>query len=125
MNLFEIVHSLMRQFGSEQWTLYKGKHMLSFVDNHDVSRIASVLTNPRHLPLAYAIAFGMPGIPCVYYGSEWGFKADKSQGDPALRPCFESYEENELTDFISRLAEVKKNNIRLALTRAAVGCAIC
>lgn len=113
MNLFEIVHSLMRQFGPEQWTLYKGKHMLSFVDNHDVSRIASVLTDPRHLPLAYAIAFGMPGIPCVYYGSEWGFKADKSQGDPALRPCFESYEENELTDFISCLAEAKKNSAAL------------
>lgn len=113
MNLFEIVHSLMRQFGPEQWTLYKGKHMLSFVDNHDVSRIASVLSNPRHLPLAYALAFGMPGIPCVYYGSEWGFKADKSQGDPALRPCFESCEENELTRFISRLAVAKKNSAAL------------
>lgn len=110
MNLFEIVHSLLRQFGPEQWTLYKGKHMLSFVDNHDVSRIASVIANPRHLPLAYALAFGMPGIPCVYYGSEWGFKADKSQGDPALRPCFDGYEENELTDFISRLAKVKKES---------------
>ena len=40
MNLFEIVHSLLRQFGSENWTLYKGKHLLSFVDNHDVTRVA-------------------------------------------------------------------------------------
>lgn len=110
MNLFEIIHSLLRQFGPEQWTLYKGKHMLSFVDNHDVSRIASVITNPKHIPLAYGIEFGMPGIPCVYYGSEWGFKADKSQGDPALRPYFEIYEENELTAFISRLAAVKKSS---------------
>ena len=110
MNLFEIIHSLLRQFGPEQWTLYKGKHMLSFVDNHDVSRIASVITNPKHIPLAYGIEFGMPGIPCVYYGSEWGFKADKSQGDPALRPYFEFYEENELTAFISRLAAVKKSS---------------
>ncbi len=110
MNLFEIIHSLLRQFGPEQWSLYKGKHMLSFVDNHDVSRIASVITNPKHIPLAYGIEFGMPGIPCVYYGSEWGFKADKSQGDPALRPYFEFYEENELTAFISRLASVKKSS---------------
>ncbi|MDD6233964.1 MAG: alpha-amylase family glycosyl hydrolase [Lachnospiraceae bacterium] len=110
MNLFEIIHSLLRQFGPEQWTLYKGKHMFSFVDNHDVSRIASVITNPKHVPLAYGIEFGMPGIPCVYYGSEWGFKADKSQGDPALRPYFETYEENELTAFISRLAAVKKSS---------------
>ncbi len=113
MNMFEIVHSLLRQFGPEQWTLYKGKHMLSFVDNHDVSRIASALNNEKHLPLAYGFIFGMPGIPCVYYGSEWGFKADKSQGDPALRPCFDNYEENNLTDFIARLSDVKKNSVAL------------
>ena len=43
MNMFEIVHSLLRQFGPENWTLYKGKHLLSFVDNHDVTRVASIL----------------------------------------------------------------------------------
>ena len=52
----------------------------------------------------------MPGIPCVYYGSEWGVKGDKSQGDPALRPCLEKPEWNDLTDFISKLAEAKKNS---------------
>lgn len=71
-NLFEITHSLLRQFGPENWTLYKGKHLLSFVDNHDVTRVASILQNPAHLPLIYALLFGMPGIPCIYYGSEWG-----------------------------------------------------
>ena len=89
MNMFEIVHSLLRQFGPENWTLYKGKHLLSFVDNHDVTRVASILTNEKHLPLIYALMFGMPGIPCVYYGSEWGAKGEKSQGDPALRACFD------------------------------------
>ena len=110
MNLFEINHSLLRQFGPENWTLYKGKHLLSFVDNHDVTRVASILSNERHLPLIYALLFGMPGIPCVYYGSEWGAKADKSQGDPALRPAFDAPEWNELTEWISRLAEIKKNS---------------
>ena len=110
MNMFEIIHSLMRQFGPEQWTLYKGKHLLSFVDNHDVSRIASNLTNEKHLPLIYALAFGMPGIPCVYYGSEWGAKAHKNEGDPALRACFDAPIENELTEWISKLAEAKKNS---------------
>ena len=66
--------------------------MLSFVDNHDVTRVASILTNEKHLPLIYALMFGMPGIPCVYYGSEWGAKANKSEGDPALRACFEASE---------------------------------
>lgn len=110
MNMFEINHSLMRQFGPENWTLYKGKHLLSFVDNHDVSRIASILTNEKHLPLIYAICFGMPGIPCVYYGSEWGAKANKSEGDPALRACFEEPVFNELSEFIAKLAEAKKNS---------------
>ena len=110
MNMFEINHSLLRQFGPENWTLYRGKHLLSFVDNHDVTRIASILSNEKHLPLIYALLFGMPGVPCVYYGSEWGTKADKSQGDPALRPCFDKPQWTELTDWISRLAKAKKES---------------
>lgn len=113
MNLFEINHSLLRQFGPENWTLYKGKHLLSFVDNHDVTRAASILQNPRHLPLLYALMFGMPGIPCVYYGSEWGCTGEKSQGDPALRPAFEAPEWNGLTDFIAELIRAKKNSAAL------------
>lgn len=110
MNLFEITHSLLRQFGPENWTLYKGKHLLSFVDNHDVSRIATVLQNPEHLPLIYGLLFGMPGIPCIYYGSEWGVKGDKKDGDPSLRPCFEQPEENELTEWIAKLAKAHKES---------------
>ena len=110
MNMFEINHSLLRQFGPENWTLYRGKHMLSFVDNHDVTRVASILTNEKHLPLIYALCFGMPGIPCVYYGSEWGAKANKSEGDPALRACFDVPVFNELSEWISKLAEAKKNS---------------
>lgn len=110
MNMFEICHSLARQFGPEEWTLYKGLHLLSFVDNHDVSRIASVLENPNHLPLIYALAFGMPGIPCVYYGSEWGAKANKSDGDPGLRVSFDEPIENELSEWISKLANAKQES---------------
>ena len=106
-NMFEIVHSLLRLFGPEDWTVARGAHLLSFADNHDVSRIASIINDPNCLPLVYAMVFGMPGIPCVYYGSEWGTKADKSQGDPALRVSFDKPEWNELTDFISKLANAK------------------
>ena len=113
LNLFEINHSLLRQFGPENWTLYKGKHLLSFVDNHDVTRVASILNTPAHLPLIYAMCFGMPGIPCVYYGSEWGTKARKEEGDPSLRACFEAPVENELFDWISSLAKAKKNSAAL------------
>lgn len=108
MNLFEINHSLIRQFGSDPWCLYRGMHLLSFVDNHDITRVASVLTNPAHLPLIYALMFGMPGIPCVYYGSEWGVKGRKEDGDPCLRPAIKLPEWNDLTEWIAKLAEAKK-----------------
>ncbi len=110
MNLFEIVHSLMRQYGPEPWTLYKGRHLLSFVDNHDVSRIASVLNNPNHLPLIYAMLFGMPGIPTVYYGSEWGIQGNKSDGDPALRPCVDKPEWNALTDSVAAMIRARQSS---------------
>ena len=108
MNMFEITHSLLRQFGSENWTLYKGKHLLGFVDNHDVTRVATILQNKKHLPLIYGLLFGMPAIPCIYYGSEWGAEGDKANGDPSLRPCFEQPKENELTEWIGKLAKVHK-----------------
>ena len=110
MNLFEIGHSLARQFGPENWTLYKGRHLMSFLDNHDVERIASILNNKEHLHPAYGILFGMPGVPAVYYGSEWGMEGRKSQGDAALRPALEKPEWNGLTDFISKLAAAHKGS---------------
>ena len=111
MNLFEIVHSLKRQFGPEYWTLYKGKHLLCFCDNHDVTRAASILENPNHLPLLYGLVFGMPGIPCIYYGSEWGEKAVKQPGtDDNLRPCFEAPQWNELTDLIAAMAKAHRES---------------
>ncbi len=111
MNLFEIVHSLKRQFGPENWTLYKGKHLLCFADNHDVTRAASILTNPKHLPLIYGLLFGMPGIPCLYYGSEWGALGEKTHGsDDDLRPSFEQPEWNDLTDQIAAMAKAHRKS---------------
>ena len=109
-NMFEIMHSLMRLFGPEEWTVCRGAHLLSFADNHDVTRIASILNDERNLPLVYTLVFTMPGIPCVYYGSEWGTKARKEEGDPALRVSFDKPEWNALTDHISRLSEIKKTS---------------
>lgn len=107
-NMFEIIHSLGRLFGPEDWTVCRDAHLLSFCDNHDVSRIASTVSDPRHLPLVYAMLFGMPGIPCIYYGSEWGAKGEKGWGDPALRPCFDHPEWNELTSCIAELSQARK-----------------
>ena len=110
-NMFEIGHSLARQFGPEQWTLYKGAHLLSFLDNHDVDRIASRLTDRNHLAPAYGLMFGMPGVPAVYYGSEWGLEGRKGpDSDDALRPALERPEWNQLTEHIAKLAAAKRNS---------------
>ncbi len=103
-NMHEIAYSLNRQFGNEQWCLYTGKHPMSFLDNHDVTRIASILTDKNCLKPAYGLLFGMPGVPAVYYGSEWGIEGEKKSGDDALRPAIETPEHNELTDWITALA---------------------
>ncbi len=115
MNMFEIAHSINRQFGSENWCLYRGKHLYNFVDNHDVTRIASMLKVKEHLPLIYALMFMMPGIPAVYYGSEYGITGDKHSGDDALRPEFDQVKMKsegirDLTEDISKLAEIQKNH---------------
>lgn len=110
LNMFEIVHSLIRQFGPDTWCLYRGKHLLSFVDNHDVTRVADILTDEKKLPLIYGVLFGMPGVPCIYYGSEWGARGKKEDGDPALRPSFEKPVSNSLTEFISKLAKAHKDS---------------
>lgn len=109
-NLFEIGHSLSRQFGPEEWTLYKGLYLFNFADNHDVSRIAAILQNPNHIKPLYGLLFAMPGIPCIYYGSEWGIQGDKNNGDNALRPAIEAPVSNELSTFISKLSAIKKNS---------------
>lgn len=111
MNMFEIAHSLHRQFGSDQWCIYRGKHLMTFVDNHDVTRLASILTNKKHIPLAYGLLMGMPGIPCLYYGSEWAEPGEKApDNDYALRPCFDEPKPNELTEFIKKLIRVRQES---------------
>lgn len=111
MNLFEIAHSLNRQFGPEQWCIYRGKHLMTFVDNHDVTRIASILKDKRHLYPVYGTLMTMPGIPCIYYGSEWGEEGIKApDNDYALRPCFESPKPNEFTQYLRRLISFRQKS---------------
>lgn len=105
-NMFEIAHSLKRQK-----EMYDGKFMYNFLDNHDVNRIASSLKDKRDLKLIYTLLYTMPGIPSIYYGSELGIEGDKSRfGDKVLRPSLENIYGNELSDYISRLSHIRKEN---------------
>ncbi|UNT96222.1 alpha-amylase family glycosyl hydrolase [Allobaculum mucilyticum] len=112
-NFYEILYSFNRQFGKEPWCLYTGKHLLSFVDNHDVNRIASQLDDKNLLPALYAILYTMPGIPAVYYGSEWGMEGRKNANDTELRKEVRTPEWNDLTETISKLARIHKEHPEL------------
>ncbi|MEZ4517460.1 MAG: alpha-amylase family glycosyl hydrolase [Chloroflexota bacterium] len=87
-NYFEIAYSLNRQFGPDG--LYRGLYLYNFADNHDVNRVAGNLTNPAHLYPLYGLLFTMPGIPSVYYGSEWGIAGKRTAtSDRMLRPAID------------------------------------
>ena len=66
---------------------------MTFIGNHDVTRIASKLENTRHLEHALAILFAIGGTPSVYAGDESAYRGVKEErvgGDDAVRPEFTS-----------------------------------
>jgi glycosidase len=112
-NYFEIAYSLNRQFGPEG--IYRDIPLYNFVDNHDVSRIAEQLENPAHLPNTYLLLYTIPGVPSVYYGSEWGIpgSAGEDQSDEALRPAIDLQQAKslpfhpQLEEVISQLGSIR------------------
>ncbi len=110
-NYFEISYSLNRQFA--EGGIYRNIYTYNFLDNHDVTRIGSVLKNPNHIFNAYTLLFTMPGVPSIYYGSEFAIKGKKEDGDDALRPSLdlssslEAYPQ--LQEHISSLSKVRKS----------------
>lgn len=87
-NYFEIAYSLNRQFGNRG--IYKNLTLYNFVDNHDVNRLASTLLNQKDLLNVYTLLYTMPGVPSIYYGSEYALKGTKHDGSDAdIRPCLD------------------------------------
>jgi cyclomaltodextrinase len=85
-NLFELAWALQRHNG-----YLDSFAPLTFVGNHDVTRIASRLDDERHLPHALVILLTVGGTPSIYYGDEQAFrgvKEDRAGGDDAVRPAF-------------------------------------
>jgi glycosidase len=111
-NFFEINYSLNRQFGD--YGLCKGKTLYNFLDNHDVDRITETLKNERNLSALYGLLFTMPGVPSIYYGSEFGIKGKRSaNSDKELRPnlSLDMFNENDrrILNSIKRLADIRRN----------------
>lgn len=113
LNMFEYAHTLKRN----AMDMYRGRDLLTFVDNHDVNRISSTLTDERKLPLVFGLLMAVPGIPCIYYGSEWGIKGEKIQGvtDASLRPEFDAPQPNELSDLVSKYIHMRRGHKALTL----------
>ncbi len=114
-NMHEVAYAFERQSGSHPWDLYTGKHLLDFVDNHDVPRIATKLDNKDQLFPLYGLLYGIPGVPCVYYGSEWGIEGEQKFGDHELRPAIEAPEWNELSEWIAALAKARRSSRAISL----------
>ena len=116
-NYFEIAYSLNREFGD--YGIYKNINLYNFVDNHDVNRIATMVANKKYLNNIYTILFTIPGVPSIYYGSEWGIEGDRKITDLNLRPeiFLEKYEKNEfakkIEKEISQIISIRKSNIEL------------
>ena len=118
-NYFEIAHTIRREF-DENSGIYRGRKLYSFVDNHDVDRIASKLNDKRNLIPVYTLLYTLPGIPSIYYGSEWGIEGRKQGGnDEPMRPhlVLSEMQDNELTEYISALGKIHQENSELSYGR--------
>lgn len=103
-NYFEIAHNVRR-------LLDVAPKLYTFADNHDENRIASKLSDPEHLYPVYTLLFTLPGIPSIYYGSEWAIPGKRTKNsDEELRPRISIKEEDKLhcslTDHIARLGAI-------------------
>ncbi len=119
-NYFEVAHTVKRLYemgGSRP----DGLKLYNFTDNHDVERIYTKLNNKRHFIPVHILMYTLPGVPSVYYGSEFGIEGQKQRGsDDSLRPAI-SYEEymyatqkSDLTNLIARLGNIRLNTKALS-----------
>lgn len=111
-NFFEIAHTVKRLYDMGGCH-YQNLELYSFADNHDVERIASKIINKDHLGVIYTLMYTLPGIPSIYYGSEFGIEGKKEQdSDASLRPHLElsdytnAVTDNPLTALIARLGSI-------------------
>ena len=108
-NYFEIAHTVRRLQNMGTLKLY------NFVDNHDVERIYTKLTNKAHFAPVHVLLYTLPGVPSIYYGSEFGIEGRKEYGSgDSLRPALniedykDSVKTNPCTALIAALGKVRQ-----------------
>lgn len=107
-NYFEIAHTIKRLNG-----LVGNTRLYTFTDNHDVARIYSKLNNKEHMYNVALLQYTVPGIPSIYYGSEFGIEGNKEKSsDWNLRPDLDLAdfnEQDELPQLFAKLGMMKQN----------------
>ncbi len=111
-NYFEIAHTVKYVNGMVGNNL----KLYSFVDNHDVERIYTKLINKAHFLPVHVMLYTLPGVPSIYYGSEFGIEGKKENfSDDSLRPAlnYEDYKDeidtNPCTKLIAALGKIRQN----------------
>ena len=111
-NYFEVAHTINYVGGM----VGKNLNLYTFVDNHDVERIYTKLKNKAHFVPVHVMLYTLPGIPSLYYGSEFGIEGRKERhSDDSLRPAlnYEDYKDavktNECTKLIAALGKIRQN----------------
>ena len=113
-NYFEIAHTVRRlyEMGGNR---PDGLKLYNFVDNHDVERIYTKLQNKAQFFPVHVLLYTLPGIPSIYYGSEFGIEGKKERySDDSLRPALQlaAYKnaatENPCTRLITALGKIRQ-----------------
>ena len=113
-NYFEIAHTVKRLYGMGG-NRPDGLKLYNFVDNHDVERIYTKLNNKAHFAPVHVLLYTLPGVPSVYYGSEFGIEGKKERySDDSLRPALslsdfgDALEKNACTGLIAALGKARQ-----------------
>lgn len=114
-NYFEIAHTVKYLLNMGNLDLY------NFVDNHDVERIYTKLSNKAHFAPVHVLLYTLPGIPSIYYGSEFGIEGKKEKfSDDSLRPALnlkdyaDATTTNSNTALIAALGKVRQHTPALS-----------
>ncbi len=119
-NYFEIAHTV-KYLNSMAGDHPEALKLYNFVDNHDVERIYTKLTNKAHFTPVHILLYTLPGVPSIYYGSEFGIEGKKERfSDDSLRPALslsdyaDAVEQNSFNRLIAALGNVRQSTKALS-----------